>query len=92
MEKKWRRFGSGGVLTCYPLFLYTMLWYIISGAYGLPGPQREILIGGTRLLWGPGDSLPGYNDNVSDDKQPELSEFYIIILNKLKIVETPMKK
>jgi hypothetical protein len=69
-----------------------MLWYIISGAYGLPGPQREILQGGTRLLWGHGDSLPGYNDNVSDDKQPELSEFYIIILNKLKIVETPMKK
>jgi len=41
-------------------------------------------------------SLPGYNVNVSDEKQPEfisLSELYIVIfLNILKIVENTKRK
>jgi hypothetical protein len=42
------------------------------------------------------DGLPGYNVNVSDDRQPKFrcpSEFYILIfLNKLKIVENIPQK
>ena len=42
----------------------------LVGVYVLSGPPREILQGGTRLIWGPGDKLrlllnglPSYNVN-----------------------------
>ena len=65
------------------------------------GPPREILKGGTRLLWVPESENLRPNKTIgklSYDQQPEfrsLSEFYIyviIFLNNLKTVEnTPQK-
>ena len=76
---------------------------ILTPCHPHTGPPIEILQGGTRLFWDPGDRLrllsklriwgsikPIY------DQQPEfqsLSEFSIInIKNKLKIVENTNKK
>ena len=65
------------------------------------GPAREILQGGTRLLWGPGDRLRLLSKlGISCKKKNHwltfirnISEFYTIIyLNKLKIVENIKKQ
>lgn len=85
------------------LYKYQNGYLELDGVYVLSGPPREILHGGTRLIWDPGDKLrlllnglPSCNVNVSDDQLPEfrsLSDFYIIIfLKKLKIVENTPRK
>jgi hypothetical protein len=64
------------VLLCHYLFCISKInLYLI---FVKTGPPREILQGGTRLLWGTRDRLrllsngiPGYNVNMNDDLQPE---------------------
>jgi hypothetical protein len=67
-------------------------WLIKSVVVSLSGPPREILQGGTRLIWDPWDKLRrDFSENLRI--WGPIKQLEIFFLNKLKIVENmPPKK